>query len=88
MGILWENFVVEKFPACVSNRKLVFHHFVPLNKHTNGKQFATDTGVKQAVTFLLQMLDTKLFCTRVQVLVQMLHYQWFLQTLHIIHTFS
>jgi len=54
-----ESFAVEKFPACVINRILVLHHFVPLNKHTNGKQFATDTDVKQTVTSSLQMLGHK-----------------------------
>lgn len=34
-----------------------------------GKRFATDTDVKQAVTFSLQTLDSGFFCALIQALV-------------------
>jgi len=38
--------------------------FGSLKKHLTGKIFATDAGVKQAVTSCLQTLDTYLFYAR------------------------
>jgi len=45
------------------------HFFGPLNKHLYGKRFATDAGVKQAVTSWLQTLYPYFFYTSVQALV-------------------
>jgi hypothetical protein len=41
----------------------------PVKKHLAGKQFATDTDMKQAVTSWLQTLDTNFFHIRIQALV-------------------
>jgi hypothetical protein len=52
--------VVHIHPATV----LIGWQYGPINKHLAGKQFATDTDVKQAVTSWLQTLDNDLHCTR------------------------
>jgi len=44
----------------------VAHHFGPVNKLLAGKQFTTDTDMKQAVTFWLQTLDADFVCTTIQ----------------------
>jgi hypothetical protein len=45
-----------------------FHIFGPLKKHLAGKQSATDTNMKQAVTSWLQTLDNDLCYAGIQVL--------------------
>lgn len=58
------------------------HLFGSLKKHLAGKLIATETGVKQAFTSLLQTLVT-LFCGRIQsldsMMSQMYKCQWRLQ---------
>jgi hypothetical protein len=42
--------------------------FGSLKKHLDGKRFATDADIKQAVTSCLQTLDTDFFCAAIQAL--------------------
>jgi len=46
-----------------TTRVLTSWQYGPINKHLAGKQFATDTDVKQAVTSWLQALDNDLHFT-------------------------